>query len=58
MQFQTAALLEQRTSKRWNRSTCARRFSKAVYGQELGSLALDSALALNALRQIDSSRLT
>ncbi|MBD2230455.1 Get3/ArsA fold putative tail anchor-mediating ATPase NosAFP [Phormidium tenue] len=58
MQFQTAALLE----KSWDEVKALESqylrtpFLKAVYGQELGVMpGIDSALALNTLRQLDGS---
>lgn len=58
MQFQSAALLEQSWDevKAIEAQYLRTPFLKAVYGQELGVMpGMDSALALNALRQFDSS---
>ncbi len=58
MQLQAAALLEQSWDevKALEAQYLRTPFLKAVYGQELGVMpGMDSALALNALRQLDAS---
>jgi anion-transporting ArsA/GET3 family ATPase len=58
VQFQAATLLEQSWDevKALEAQYLRTPFLKAVYGQELGVLpGMDSALALNALRQLDAS---
>lgn len=58
MQFQSATLLERSWDeiKKLEAQYLRTPFFKAVYGQELGVLpGMDSALALNALRELDAS---
>jgi anion-transporting ArsA/GET3 family ATPase len=58
LQFQSTALLERNWDllKQLERQYLRTPFFKAVYGQELGVLpGMDSALALNAIREYDAS---